>query len=169
MLSPGNSVELGAPKCCRIALASFLIFNFNPASIFMGDAGSTFLGLFIVIMFINSFNTVQWISYRISTCMAISVPLFEMIYVIILRTRKGLNPMMGSKDHFPLRLHFMGFTVKQAVLISYFVTVTSCLAAFIVLDKKPAFIIGISLFLLTGFISFGWYLSKVSVDPPSQS
>ena len=97
----------------------FLKYNFNPAKIFMGDAGSLFIGFIVgtipVIVFWNEPNLYNVI-IPILIC---SVPIGETIFLIIMRSKDGRSVLLGSRDHFALRLRKIGFGVKQITLITY--------------------------------------------------
>jgi UDP-GlcNAc:undecaprenyl-phosphate GlcNAc-1-phosphate transferase len=147
-----------------VSLMAFLVFNFNPAKIFMGDAGSTLIGLFISIMCIKVFNQSPGGSFKAGSLFAVSIPVFEVFYVSCLRIRKGLNPMMGSKDHFPLRIRKMGFSIKQTVLLCYFITLCSSIFSLIAIGKSFIFVFLSGVFLLVGYLGLGIFLAKVKVE-----
>lgn len=147
-----------------VALLSFLVFNFNPASIFMGDSGSTVLGLVIAIVFINTYNQSDEISHKLSSLIALSVPIFEVIYVSILRLKKGMSPMKGSKDHFALRKRIMGHSVKESVLLSYGVTFLTLITSYIVYDLSLTKAVIVTFGVIMSFSIFGYILSKVKID-----
>ncbi len=105
------------------ACLGFLIYNFNPASIFMGDAGSLFLGFMLAavgikLRFPEGVEIVTWMVPVI----ILGLPLFDTTLVIISRLRRGLNPLTTpGKDHTSHRLVAMGYTRREAVLISYLI------------------------------------------------
>ncbi len=114
------------------SLLGFLRFNWPPASIFMGDAGSYLVGYWIAIATLLTTYT----GYRSDRPHAIfaplcllAIPLYDMASVIWIRLREGRSPFEGDKRHFSHRLVDFGFTKKQAVLTIYLATLTSCLAA----------------------------------------
>lgn len=102
-----------------VALLAFLLFNFNPAKIFMGNAGSTFIGGLIAILVLIIFQRAHTIQEKLSYLFPVAVMFFELLFVIIVRLKKGLNPMKGSPDHLALRIRKLNFTVKETVLIIY--------------------------------------------------
>lgn len=86
------------------ALLGFLKFNWEPAKIYMGDAGSMFVGMVIgALAIMGDYSKYNDLAF-ISGLLVFSVPLFDMTYVIILRLLHGKNPFFGSPDHFALRL-----------------------------------------------------------------
>lgn len=105
------------------ACLGFLVYNFNPASIFMGDAGSLFLGFMLAavgikLRFPEGVEIVTWMV----PVMIVGLPLFDTALVIISRLRRGLNPLTSpGRDHVSHRLVAMGYTRREAVLICYLI------------------------------------------------
>lgn len=105
------------------ACLGFLVYNFNPASIFMGDAGSLFLGFVLAataikLRFPEGIQIVTWMV----PVLILGLPLFDTGLVIISRLRRGLNPLTTpGKDHLSHRLVAMGYTRREAVLIAYLI------------------------------------------------
>jgi UDP-GlcNAc:undecaprenyl-phosphate GlcNAc-1-phosphate transferase len=99
----------------------FLAYNFNPATIFMGDAGAMFIGytlaaVGIKLRFPGNITFVTWMI----PVLVLGVPIFDTTLVFISRLRRGLNPLTTpGKDHTSHRLVSMGFTQREAVLILY--------------------------------------------------
>ncbi|MCP4154791.1 MAG: undecaprenyl/decaprenyl-phosphate alpha-N-acetylglucosaminyl 1-phosphate transferase [bacterium] len=86
------------------ALLGFLRFNWEPARIYLGDSGSMVLGLIIGSLTImgdySKYNDMAFIS----GVLILGIPIFDMLYVMILRVLKKKSPFFGSPDHFALRL-----------------------------------------------------------------
>jgi UDP-GlcNAc:undecaprenyl-phosphate GlcNAc-1-phosphate transferase len=105
------------------ACLGFLVYNFNPASIFMGDAGSLFLGFVLAavgvkLRFPEGVEIVTWMV----PVLILGLPLFDTTLVIISRLRRGFNPLTTpGKDHVSHRLVAMGYTRREAVLIAYLI------------------------------------------------
>lgn len=105
------------------ACIGFLAYNFNPASIFMGDTGSLFLGFLLSALAIKlRFPENQAIVTWMVPVMALGVPILDTTLVVVSRLRRGRNPLTTpGKDHLSHRLVGMGYTQKEAVLILYVV------------------------------------------------
>jgi UDP-GlcNAc:undecaprenyl-phosphate GlcNAc-1-phosphate transferase len=106
------------------ACLGFLVYNFNPASIFMGDAGSLFLGFILAAVGIKLRfpEGVQIVTWMVPV-LILGLPLFDTALVIISRLRRGFNPLTTpGKDHTSHRLVAMGYTRREAVLICYLVS-----------------------------------------------
>src|SRR3954469_9919129 len=104
------------------ALAGFLVFNFNPASIFMGDCGSMFIGFLLsgsVLL-----NQVGGRSRGIFAILAVPVlilfiPIFDTTFVTVLRKLWGRKASQGGRDHTSHRLVALGLSERTAVLMLY--------------------------------------------------
>ncbi len=105
------------------ACIGFLVYNVNPASIFMGDAGSLFLGFTLAaagikLRFPDNVAFVTWMA----PVLVLGLPIFDTTLVIISRLRRGLNPLTHpGKDHVSHRLERGGLTRREAVLTLYLV------------------------------------------------
>lgn len=102
------------------ACLGFLRFNFKPAQIFMGDAGSLFLGFVLALLglqlrFPQNVTFVTWMV----PLFILAVPIFDMTLVIVSRLRRGVSPNTAGKDHTSHRLVQLGFSQREAVLILY--------------------------------------------------
>ncbi len=103
--------------CLAGALGGFLVHNRPPARLFMGDAGSNFLG------FLLGTLTVSGTFYRegysrfsvLSPLVVMAIPLYDMISVIFIRLREGRSPFQADRRHFSHRLVDMGFSGPMAV------------------------------------------------------
>lgn len=108
--------------CLAGACLGFLGFNFEPAKIFMGDTGSMFLGLLLGALAMNVSYTEANRLAALSPALILGVPLFDMLFVMYIRRRRGLPVMLGSPDHVALRLRKWRWTTRQTVLASYAAT-----------------------------------------------
>lgn len=97
----------------------FLPFNFNPAKIFMGDTGSTFLGFMLATLSIQGvFKSYAVISFAVPL-LILGLPLFDASFAMIRRIMRGESPMKADRGHLHHRLVDMGFSQKQTVFILY--------------------------------------------------
>ncbi len=103
------------------ACIGFLRYNFNPASIFMGDAGSLFLGFLMAVLGIKLRfpNHAAFVTWMVPV-LVLGIPIFDTALVIVSRLRRGLNPLTTpGKDHLSHRLVRAGMTHREAVLLLY--------------------------------------------------
>ena len=148
------------------SLVGFLVFNFNPASIFMGDCGSMFIGFLLsgsVLL-----NQVGGRSRGIVAILAVPVfilfvPIFDTTFVTVLRKLWGRKASQGGSDHTSHRLVALGLSERTAVLMLYGFAVIAGSLALLVGQIGP-----IKSFALIGFFTvilviLGVYLSKVKV------
>lgn len=111
------------------ACLGFLPYNFNPAKIFMGDTGSTFLGFVLACLSIQGmFKLYAVISFAVPF-LILGVPIFDICFAVIRRLAKHQNPMQADRGHIHHRLIDMGFSQKQAVAITYMLAAMLGLAA----------------------------------------
>ena len=101
------------------ACFGFLPYNFNPAKIFMGDTGSTFLGFMLATLSIQGvFKSYAIISFAVPL-LILGLPLFDASFAMLRRISKGQSPMQADRGHLHHRLIDMGFSQKQTVFILY--------------------------------------------------
>jgi UDP-GlcNAc:undecaprenyl-phosphate GlcNAc-1-phosphate transferase len=111
------------------SLASFLVFNFNPASIFMGDSGSLFLGY---VLAVSSVRTSQKSSAALSLLVPIVVLALPICDTLLAMARRGVSgrPMFsGDKEHIHHRLLALGLSHRRVVLLLYAVSAVLGLGA----------------------------------------
>ncbi len=107
------------------ASIGFLIYNFNPALIFMGDSGALFLGFMLAATGIKlRFPTHPLLATWFIPIVVLALPIFDTTLVFVSRLRRGLNPLTHpGTDHISHRLVARGFTRREAVLILYLVAI----------------------------------------------
>ncbi len=121
LLVSDNSVAIVMAAMAGACLG-FVPYNFNPAKIFMGDTGSTFLGFMLATMSIQGlFKAYTVISFAVPF-LILGLPIFDICFSIIRRLASGKNPMQADRGHFHHRLIDMGFSQKQSVAIAYVLT-----------------------------------------------
>ena len=101
------------------ALLGFLRYNFQPAKIYLGDAGSMFIGLMLGTLAMIGVYTEHNQAGYLAPLVILGVPLYDIMLVMYLRWRKGMSVIQGSPDHFALRLRKGGLSTRQTVLITY--------------------------------------------------
>lgn len=113
-------------------ILGFLVHNRPPAKIFMGDAGSYFIGFCIAVATLLATYT----DYRggrrhaiLTPLCVMAVPLYDLVTVIFIRLKNGQSPFHPDKNHFSHRLVDLGLTRPQAVLTVYLTTATCGLGA----------------------------------------
>ena len=145
-------------------LAGYLAHNFPPASIFMGDSGSLFIGFMLAGMTAGSHPYTKNIaSVLLFPLLILIIPIFDTTLVTLARKFSGRSISVGGLDHSSHRLVATGLSERNAVLILYSITLIAGGIAF--LQYQTGFslaILFISLFLMA-LTLFGVYLSKIEV------
>ncbi|MHB8871356.1 MAG: MraY family glycosyltransferase [Candidatus Doudnabacteria bacterium] len=99
------------------AIAGFLVYNFNPASIFLGESGSTFLGFMLGVFSVL-------LGGKIATALLVmGIPILDVAWVIARRIWYGSSPFKADRKHLHFRLLDLGFSQRQTVLSLYGIAV----------------------------------------------
>lgn len=147
------------------SLLGFLKFNWEPARIYLGDAGSMFIGLVLGALTIwgdySKYNDFGFIS----GLLVLSVPIFDMVYVMILRVIHKKSPFFGSPDHFALRLK-KKYHLSAEKTTAIIIIVQMFLSAIVILNFYTTKIITIATTLLVVlfFLTFGIILARVKME-----
>lgn len=128
----------------------FLKHNFHPARIYMGDAGSLFLGFMLAVIGIKlRFDAPRQVSFIMVPVLVLGVAILDTTLVVITRIANRISPFAGGRDHISHRLVFVGISVRSAVALVY--------AAGIALGWLA--IVMARLDLVTGMILMGFVLA----------
>jgi|MTBAKSStandDraft_2_1061841.scaffolds.fasta_scaffold02121_22 UDP-GlcNAc:undecaprenyl-phosphate GlcNAc-1-phosphate transferase len=146
------------------SLAGFLMHNFPPAKIFMGDSGSLALGFLLAGYSITGSFTVTNKLALISPVLILWLPIYETILVSVLRIYKGQSPFYGSKDHFAFRLKAAGFPRSAILLVSYFLSIIMGESALIAVSLHAGDALLVYMLLFFVFTLFFYLLSKIDID-----
>jgi len=161
----GQTAEAALPLILAGAVAGFLRFNFNPASIFMGDCGSMFLGFALSgIALLSDFGRARnLVSVLATPVLILTIPIFDTLVVAVTRKLSGRPVSQGGRDHTSHRLVALGMSERRATLLLYLFAALSGTLALAVRQMRIwgalALIVGFALSVL--FI--GLYLGKVGV------
>ncbi len=155
----------------------FLPYNFNPAKIFMGDTGSTFLGYMLSIVCIQGLFKGYVVISFIIPFLILGLPLFDTAFAIVRRMWNKKPIMAPDRGHLHHKLMDMGFSQKQTVAILYIITSILALSAVVVLEigayTAAVFVITIGAF---SFFAYKVYSAnhkqknlENSIDVPNDS
>ena len=124
------------------SLAGFLLYNRYPASIFMGDAGSNFLGFMLGSLTIAGTFTRPEKGFSpysvLAPLLVMAVPLYDTISVVMIRIREGRSPFQADRRHFSHRLVDRGLTPASAVRTIHLVTLAGGSGALLLPHLGPA-------------------------------
>ena len=115
----------------------FLPYNLNPAQIFMGDTGSTFLGFTLGVISIQGLFKLYTIISFVVPFLMLGLPIFDTAYAFIRRIAHGQSPMHPDRSHVHHRLIDMGLTQKQAVAVLYVISAILGLSAVVLTTSGP--------------------------------
>ena len=126
------------------SLLGFLCFNFPPASIFMGDAGSMVIGLFLGVLTVRTTYISPDIQAHFASgwyalfapLIVMAVPLYDLLVVSALRIKAGKSPFVGDANHLSHRLVARGMSRRTAVLCIYLITAATALAAIVLTQVR---------------------------------
>lgn len=133
---------VGAGSCL-----GFLILNFHPATLFMGDAGSLVIGFFVSVLTVLTTYYESGVDPTplgvIVPLLVLAVPLYDVASVVVHRIRAGFNPFHADQRHFSHRLMRRGMSVRATVLTIYLATAATGLPAILLphLDWAAAVLI----------------------------
>ncbi|MBU3658547.1 MAG: undecaprenyl/decaprenyl-phosphate alpha-N-acetylglucosaminyl 1-phosphate transferase [Flavobacteriales bacterium] len=151
------------------AIVGFLRYNINPSKMFMGDAGSQFIGLFVAFFTVKYLWNLgaltenhSWVSIII-TLVALTPAAADTLTVVINRLKAGKSPMVGGKDHTTHHLVYAGFNDRQVWYIFTLIGFLSfAFSAFIIYLVKHKTIMPIFAFLLFFVVVF-YYLYRNTI------
>ncbi len=167
----GQTIELIFLSAFIGALVGFLVFNFNPASIFMGDCGSMFVGFVLagsVLMTDVGGRSRGIVSILAVPALILFVPIFDTTFVTVLRKLWGRKASQGGRDHTSHRLVALGLSERNAVLLLYGMAILAGAISLFVRELEPTQSIALILLFTLILTIIGVYLAKVKVYEEQQ-
>ncbi|MCB1025240.1 MAG: undecaprenyl/decaprenyl-phosphate alpha-N-acetylglucosaminyl 1-phosphate transferase, partial [Acidobacteria bacterium] len=165
--SSGQTQELLLVCAFFGAIVGFLAFNFNPASIFMGDSGSMFIGFFIAssVLLNDDFGgrSRGVLSVLAVPALILLVPIFDTTFVTVLRKLSGRKASQGGRDHTSHRLVALGLSERSAVLMLYALAILAGVVSFYVRELRATQSLALVAVVTILLAFIGVYLSKVKV------
>ena len=165
-LSTNQPLEAAMLLIFAAALLGFLVYNSNPASIFMGDSGSMFIGFFLAsaaLVNVSGGRSRSLVPVLAVPILVLFIPIFDTTFVTILRKVSGRAVSHGGRDHTSHRLVALGMSERHAVWMLYGFAALSGVLALIVQQVK----LDVSLAAIAGFTILltllGVYLGGVKV------
>jgi UDP-GlcNAc:undecaprenyl-phosphate GlcNAc-1-phosphate transferase len=146
------------------SLLGFLRYNFEPAQIYLGDTGSMFIGMMIGSLAMIGCYT----SHNLVACVApviiLGVPLFDTMFVMYIRWRRGMPIIVGSPDHFALRLRKWRLSTTQTVMASYIIAVILGVSGLVMMQLPTNYgALVIILALVTVSLLIAYFLKKIDM------
>ncbi len=143
-----NSVAFLCIVLCG-AILGFLRHNFHPAKIYLGDAGSLFIGFMLAALSMNAGYTRANLLAVLSPVLILGIPLFDLALVMWIRWSNGIPVTKGSPDHFALRLRRCKLSVRETAITTYVVAMLLSGAA-LLMSQVP---LGWAIATMTGALS----------------
>ena len=137
------------------AAAGFLVFNFHPAKVFMGDAGSNLLGLLLACVAVEGAVKTQVVLALVFPLLVLAVPFLDTTFVVLKRLKYGRPVYVADQSHFHHRMNRIGFSQRKTVLYLY--AWTLLVAGFAVALRFVPYSDG------AGHLNRGWTLVLVAV------
>src|SRR5882762_2625895 len=146
----GQPTEAFLSSVLAAALLGFLVYNSNPATVFMGDCGSMFIGFLLAsaaLVNVSGGRSRTFVPVLAVPILVLFIPIFDTTFVTILRKLSGRAASQGGRDHTSHRLVALGMSERRAVWMLYGLAGLSGFLAIMVRQLKP----DVSLALLAGF------------------
>lgn len=175
---PEGKIPMIIPVAAIFAasLAGFLIHNWPPAAIFMGDCGSMFVGFVLATLtmpgslsgrlgigqFHDAFQSVMTL---IIPSAVLAIPIFDTTLVTLTRIWRSQRPSEGGRDHSSHRLVGLGFSEKKAVLVLYSLAALGGVVA-LMMQRAPNLALPLAGFFVLALVMAGVYLGRVRVEIP---
>lgn len=130
------------------ALAGYLFYAFNPASIFLGEGGSTYLGFFLAVLAVLT-------GAKIATAVLVmGIPIFDVIWAIIRRIYRKTSPFRADREHLHHLLLDSGLTQRQSVLVFYVLSAIFGFLAVFLQSMGKLLALGVLLAIMVGILGF---------------
>jgi UDP-GlcNAc:undecaprenyl-phosphate GlcNAc-1-phosphate transferase len=148
-------------------LLGFLRYNTHPASVFMGDGGSQFLGFTLAFLAVLLTQRIDTSLAPMVVLLLLGLPIVDILTVLTKRIRGGMNWFRATKNHIHHRLLELGFVHQESVVIIYSIQ-TLCVLSAIALRHKSDWVIALVYLTICGLTYFivglaeksGWKISK---------
>lgn len=156
-----DSLEITLSFIMLGATGGFLVHNFNPASLFAGESGSSFMGFIISIISLLGFKGAMVTSFLVPIII-LGIPILDTLFAILRRTLKGKPIFEADKDHLHHQFLKMNFSQRGTVLVIYSINILFSLASIFYALNNPVKGIAIYLILLVLVIWFVLHTSIIS-------
>src|SRR3989338_258591 len=143
----------------------FLKYNYPPAKLYMGDTGSLFSGFLLAAVAINiSYAPLERPVALMTPVLVMSLPIYDTIFLIIMRSKKRKSIFKKTNDHFALRLVTMGHGVHKSIWIMYLFSMFLAVSSLIVAFGPNIIGLIVLIIILAVFVSIGKKVGMVKID-----
>jgi UDP-GlcNAc:undecaprenyl-phosphate GlcNAc-1-phosphate transferase len=140
------------------ACLAFLIYNWHPARIFMGDAGSLFLGFLLTVIALKLRPDVSNLQGSVAVILILGAAVFDTTLVVISRTLKGRSILIGGTDHTSHRLTLLGFRPQAVTAIMFVSTAYFCVIGVLLAQGMISAVAAILCSVLPAVVALGGLL-----------
>lgn len=163
LAGPANPIS-GLALCMLAACAGFLIFNINPAKVFMGDVGALSIGFFLACASVKTAEHLSSLgSVLFVPTLILFIPVFDTLLVSVTRRVGGRPISRGARDHSSHRLVMIGLNERQAVGLLYTIAATAGVMGFLWKSSWGDLGAGIVALFLIGSTLFWVYLATLKL------
>jgi len=147
------------------ALLGFLVYNFNPASIFMGDSGSLFVGFLLgaAALLHTTQRSRGLVAVLAPPVLILAIPILDTTFVTVLRKLNGRPVSQGGRDHTSHRLVALGLSERQATLTLYGMAIASGFTGLAAYRFPTSVAVGLLPVFVMGLLFIAVYLGRVKV------
>jgi len=156
---------------CALLVGSvlgFLVFNFPPAKIFMGDGGSLVIGLLLAFLTVRTTYTPLddasggWYAVLMPVVI-LAVPLYDFVTITLIRLYQGKSPFVGDTQHFSHRIRDRGLGARSTILVIYALTLATGISGLLMTRAVPwqAIVLGLQVLSLLAAIALFEYRSPI--------
>jgi UDP-GlcNAc:undecaprenyl-phosphate GlcNAc-1-phosphate transferase len=156
---------------CALLVGSvlgFLIFNFPPAKVFMGDGGSLIIGLLLAFLTVRTTytplddSTSGWYAVLMPVVI-LAVPLYDFVSVTIIRLSQGKSPFVGDLQHFSHRIRDRGLGARSTIMVIYALTLATGISGLLMTRAEPwqAIVLGVQVLSLLIAIALFEYRAPI--------
>ena len=136
LLGNVSSLDISLTLIMIGATLGFLLYNFHPAKIFMGDSESMFLGYMIAVISLLGFKNVTLTSFIVPV-LILAIPILDTLFAIIRRLLKGESFAKADKEHFHHQILKMAGNQTKTVLIIYLIQILFSAASIVYVLRNP--------------------------------
>ncbi|MBI4458218.1 undecaprenyl/decaprenyl-phosphate alpha-N-acetylglucosaminyl 1-phosphate transferase [Candidatus Uhrbacteria bacterium] len=140
------------------ASLGFLVWNFHPARIFLGEGGSTLAGFMLGVLAIVSGGKIA------TTLLVLGLPLFDAAFVIVRRLLEGKSPALADRSHLHHRLLDLGFSHRQAVLFMYAIAAAFGASTLVLRGAQKVAALGFLLSILIAIVAASLAAKRKTYD-----
>lgn len=161
-----GNFEVGLPALILAgSLLGFLRYNFNPAQIFMGDSGSMFIGFMLGAITLHGSwkEPAHLVMVLLIPILILAVPIFDTIFVTLMRSVNSRRIFQGGKDHISHRMVVLGLSEKKTVIALYFISMIFGAISILSMFVNPIVTVILMLLAAISLIYFAVFLGKVKV------